>query len=108
MSRGTKLYLSFLFVTAEDYFPMDTIELTFMSGSPLGTMRNATIVILDDIQIEGAETFMVNLVSSNSQVTLGNPSSATVVIVGDDGKCCFNIIISQLFHHGMFSSVVTQ
>jgi len=104
-----KIYICpFLFVTGEDYF-MDPIELTFMSGSPPGTMRSAAIVILDDSrQMEGAETFMVNLVSSISQVTLGNPSSAIVVIVDNDGKCCFEIVISELFHHGIFSSVVTQ
>ena len=87
---------------------MDPIELTFMSGSPPGTMLNATIFIRDDSMQTGAETFMVNLVSSISQVTLGNPSSAIVVIVDNDGKCCFQITISQLFHHGIFSSVVTQ
>ena len=73
-------------VTGEDYFRLDNIELTFMSGSPAGTMRNAMIVITDDTMPEGAETFMVNLVSRTRQVTLGNPSSATVVIVGDDGE----------------------
>jgi len=86
-----KIYICpFLFVTAEDYF-MDPIELTFMSGSPPGTMLNAAIRIIDNTLPEGAETFMVNLVSSISQVTLGNPSSAIVVIVDNDGKCCLRL-----------------
>lgn len=79
--------ICFLIVTADDDYFMITTDLTFMSGSPLGTTRNITIVIRDDSRPEGAETFMVNLLSSVSQVTLGNPSSATVVILGDDGKC---------------------
>jgi len=66
---------------------MTTTELTFMSGSPLDTTCGTTLFIRDDSTQEGAETFMVSLVSSVSQVTLGNPSSATVVILGDDGKC---------------------
>ena len=85
---------------------MITTDLTFMSGSPLGTTRNTTIVIRDDSRPEGAETFMVNLVSSVSQVTLGNPSSATVVILGDDGKCsaevwflnCFTVVSLVVSH----------
>lgn len=85
--RRYKIISVLLTVTGEDYFRSDTIELTFMSGSPAGTMRNAMIIISDDTRPEGAETFVVNLVSRTSQVTLGNPSSATVVIVGDDGEC---------------------
>ena len=67
-----------------------------MSGSSPGTMLSTTILIRDDTLPEGAETFMVNLVSSISQVTLGNPSSATVVILGDDGKCSVDV---WLLHH---------
>ena len=79
--------ICFLIVTADDDYFMITTELTFMSGSPLGTTRSTTIFIRDDPRPEGAENFIVNLVSSVSPVTLGNPSSATVVILGDDGKC---------------------
>ena len=57
MSTVMELYL-FLIVTAdEDYFMINT-ELTFMSGSPLGTNRSTTVVIRDDPRPEGAETFM--------------------------------------------------
>ena len=54
-------------------------------------MTNVTfdVMINDDKIFEGAEIFKLTINSSSliGNVTLGNPNSATVTIVDDDGKC---------------------
>ena len=70
-----------------DYSAVGLVELTYEPGSAVNDTKcdNTWIHIQDDPDREGAERFTVDLSSSISLLRLGDPTSATVTITGDDG-----------------------
>ena len=53
--------------------------------SPGESLKSLSIPILDDLVIEGTETFQVTITSSDPQVRVVNPQSITVTITDTDG-----------------------
>lgn len=53
--------------------------------SPGESLRSLNISILDDVVIEGKETFHVRIDSNDSQVRILEPQNITVTIIDDDG-----------------------
>ena len=70
-----------------DYSAVGLVELTYEPGSAVNDTKcdNTWIHIQDDPDREGAERFTVDLSSRISLLRLGDPTSATVTITGDDG-----------------------
>ena len=67
-----------------DYKP-ETRSVTFKKGTNIASLN---ISITDDKSLEDNETFNLTIDSPSlpSNVTVGNPDTATVTIINDDGK----------------------
>ena len=65
-----------------DYTPQD-INLQFPPGD---TSKTVDIKILNDLVIEGTETFRVTITSDDAQVKILEPQSITVTIIDTDGR----------------------
>ena len=74
---------------AGDYVTVEA-ELTFESGSPLGSTVCVDITITDDDITEPEESFTVTLTAVSDFVTLGDSTVSTVVI--DDSDCKSKIL----------------
>jgi Ca2+-binding RTX toxin-like protein len=63
-------------------------DYTFGSGTvqfgPGEASKNFTVPIVNDVFIEGPETFQVNLLSSSGSSAIGTPNGITVTITDDD------------------------
>ena len=53
--------------------------------SPGESLRTLNISILDDVVIDGKETFLVRIDSDDSQVRILEPRNITVTIIDNDG-----------------------
>lgn len=62
-------------------YTAQTVTLTFNNGE---TLKNASIPILDDTQVENTESFSVNLSNVSGGATLGTQQTATVTLNDDD------------------------
>ena len=62
-----------------------TYQVTFTAGT---TEASFNVSLNDDIVFESNENFMITIDSSSlpSNVTVGDPSRVTVIIVDNDGK----------------------
>ncbi len=64
-----------------DYTPV-TVSVSFADQD--GANKLVDVPILQDVLVEGSETFQVKLVPRSGEATLGTPSEATVTIGDDD------------------------
>ena len=61
------------------------VEAQQVRFSPGESLRTLNISVLDDVVIEGKETFLVRIDSDDSQVRILEPQNITVTIIDNDG-----------------------
>ena len=62
--------------------PITQTEFTFLNQSSM----TVTLVVLDDVFLEGNEVIGVSLTSTDPQVNFATPRVANVIIQNDDSK----------------------
>ena len=72
-------------VEDSDYTSISS-DIVFLSGSTDGTSQCVHITIIDDIALEGNQTFTVTLMTSDPDVRLGN--DVTVITI-EDNDCTY-------------------
>ncbi len=77
--------LSKLYSVAGPDYEGTALSVEFTPGGP--DMACVDIPIVDDNWSEGTEDFTVNLETSNPDVQVGDPSTATVIIIDDESEC---------------------
>ena len=82
MERMTNLDLSSLFCIGVDFIPLST-EITFSSGSMLGSRECVAVTIINNNEVEFDEMFELQLDFNPAQVPVeaGERNKAVVVIV---------------------------
>ena len=81
-----RLLLSFIAV-GED-FTLSTTTVTFVGGTNTSTVNNITVNVLDDLLVEGIESFTLSVSVTPPASFVGDP--VTVIILDDDSKCSYN------------------
>jgi hypothetical protein len=71
-------------MAGEDYVSSSEVE-TFTSGSPNGSTRCVGISILDDDVLEGEQTFVLTLTTSDPDVMIRN-NVTTITIIDNEGR----------------------
>ncbi|MEL7333017.1 MAG: Calx-beta domain-containing protein, partial [Cyanobacteria bacterium J06560_2] len=92
--------------TAPDDYSSEPITVTFADGE---SVQNITIPIVDDAATEGDETISLSLTNLQGGATLGDQSTATVVIADSDlpGTLNFSEPIYELQENGSSTNQVT-
>lgn len=67
-----------------DYVRIISNEVTFIPGGP--SIQTLTVDIIDDNNLEGTESFFLDLSSSVSNVEIGDRASTTIRINDEDSK----------------------
>ena len=67
-----------------DYVRINNIEVKFIPGGP--SVQNLTVDIMDDNNLEGTESFFLDLSSSVSNVEIGDRAFTTIRINDEDSK----------------------
>ena len=67
-----------------DYVRIINQEVTFNPGGP--TTQSLTVNITDDENLEGTESFYLDVSSSVSNIKIGDRSSTTIRIIDEDSK----------------------
>uniref|UniRef100_A0A1X7VGN5 VWFD domain-containing protein n=1 Tax=Amphimedon queenslandica TaxID=400682 RepID=A0A1X7VGN5_AMPQE len=85
-----------------DYMPLSRTELTFLNQS---SMR-VTLLILDDMFLEGNEVFGVSLTSTDPRVNFAAPRIANVIIQNDDSVSIgFNVSNVEVSENDAFANI---
>ena len=72
-------------IAGSDYVSV-SMDVVFPAGTSNGGMQCIDVTIIDDIEMEGDETFTVTLTTSSSTVNLVN-AVTTITITDNDGEC---------------------
>ena len=72
-------------IAGSDYVSA-SMDVVFPVGTSNGGMQCIGVIIIDDSEMEGDETFAVTLTTLSSAVTLGN-AVTTITITANDGEC---------------------
>ena len=83
-----ELFVIFSSAIGQDVMtPLDPPAVTFIASFPAGPPSDSecvTYTILDDNELEGDHHFVVHIDGVPSNVTIGTPSTTTVIITDDD------------------------
>ena len=85
------LFFSLFISENRDYVPLEGEVFVFESGSGVGHVECANVTIINDVDVEGPETFLVPLSPGNSSVELPIFTLFEVTIMEDPNDSEFVI-----------------